>query len=64
MVAVLAVYAPVVWVAREVVPSLGGGGPTAVAVLWIAFTVFMLVRALFMAWRVRGDRWMVLGATR
>lgn len=50
--------------AREVVPSLGGGGPTAVAVLWVAFTVFMLVRALFMAWRVRGDRWMVLGATR
>ena len=64
MVAVLAVYAPVVWVAREVVPVLGGGGPTAVAVLWVGFTVFMLVRALFMAWRVRGDRWMVLGATR
>ena len=32
--------------------------------LWVAFTVFMSVRATLMWLRVRTDRWMVTGATR
>ena len=40
------------------------GAPSAVAVLWGAFTVFMAIRAGFFWWRVRGDRWAVTGAFR
>jgi len=40
------------------------GAPSAVAVLWAAFTVFMGIRAGFFWWRVRSDRWAVTGAFR
>jgi putative MATE family efflux protein len=40
------------------------GAPSAVAVLWAAFTVFMAIRAGFFWWRVRSDRWAVTGAFR
>ena len=32
--------------------------------LWLALTVFMAVRASAFGWRVRGDAWLVTGATR
>ena len=62
MALVLLSYVPVVAVTRAVG---GGHGPeAAVIALWVAFTVFMLVRGAFMAWRIRGDAWAVTGATR
>lgn len=62
MLLVLLAYVPVVAAAR--VLGAGHGDVVAVAVLWGAFTVFMLVRGAFMAWRIRGDAWAVLGAER
>jgi putative MATE family efflux protein len=43
---------------------LATGAPSAVAVLWAAFTVFMAIRAGFFWWRVRSDRWAITGAFR
>jgi Na+-driven multidrug efflux pump len=62
MTLVLVAYLPVVLLARAV----GGdhGPEAAVVTLWVAFTVFMAVRGLFMAWRIRGDAWAVTGAQR
>ena len=62
MVLVLLAYLPVIFAAR----SIGAGyePEAAVVVLWVAVTAFMLIRALFMAWRMRGDEWAVLGAER
>ncbi|MGL4742944.1 MAG: MATE family efflux transporter, partial [Dermatophilaceae bacterium] len=40
------------------------GQATALVWLWLAFTVFMAVRAALMWARVRTDRWMVTGAIR
>ena len=62
MVLVLLAYVPVILLARAVG---GGHGPvTAVVVLWLAFSSFMLVRGGFMAWRIRGDAWAVTGSER
>lgn len=62
MTLVLVAYLPVVLLARAV----GGdhGPEAAVVTLWVAFTVFMAVRGLFMAWRIRGNAWAVTGAQR
>lgn len=62
MAAVLAAYIPVILLAR----TLGDGQPSTVAVvvLWVAITAFMLLRGVAMAWRIKGDRWAVLGAER
>ena len=38
--------------------------PNSLAVLWAAFTMFMLVRWGFLRHRVRGDAWLVTGASR
>jgi Na+-driven multidrug efflux pump len=65
MAATLVLYAPfalAVHVAGD--DLLARGAPTAVAVLWVAFTVFMGIRALFFRHRVRGDAWAVTGAAR
>jgi putative MATE family efflux protein len=43
---------------------VAAGASRAVAVLWLAFTVFMAIRGGFFWWRVRGDRWAVTGASR
>ncbi|WP_196839703.1 MATE family efflux transporter [Arthrobacter sp. CAN_A1] len=38
-------------------------GPAGIVWLWLAFGVgYMAARALTLAWRVRNDRWMVIGA--
>jgi Na+-driven multidrug efflux pump len=52
----LATFAPAVW---WVLRSDG-----TVPQLWWALSVFMVARALAFGWRVRGDAWLVTGATR
>lgn len=42
----------------------GVTGSTGLVWLWVAFTGFMLVRALLLWGRGQGDRWMVVGAER
>lgn len=54
--AALVAFAPAAWWV------LGADGT--VTDLWWALTVFMAVRAGAFAWRVRGDAWLVTGATR
>ncbi len=68
MVVVLAAYLPVVLAVRAAGGWLLEGGTVqgqahALTWLWVAFTVFMSVRATLMWMRVRTDRWMVTGAT-
>ncbi|CCH75417.1 MATE efflux family protein [Nostocoides australiense Ben110] len=58
---VLVAYLPMVLAVRAFAPT---DPPLAITWLWVAFTGFMLVRAVFLGWRVRSDRWMVLGAGR
>lgn len=62
MVLVLLAYLPVIQLAR--VLGEGHGPEVEVVTLWLAFTAFMAIRGLFMAWRVRGDAWAVTGARR
>ncbi|WP_343994888.1 MATE family efflux transporter, partial [Terrabacter terrae] len=60
MVATLAAYLPVILWVRAAGPS---DSPTRdVVVLWVAFTVFMVIRGLGLGWRARHDDWMVVGA--
>lgn len=65
MAATLALYAPL-----AIAVHLSGdrllerGQPTAVVVLWAAFTGFMLIRGVFFWHRVRSDAWVVTGAAR
>jgi Na+-driven multidrug efflux pump len=54
--ATLAVFTP----AAAAVPATGTG----LAGLWWAMNLFMLVRAVFLAARARGGRWLVTGAVR
>lgn len=59
---VLLAYLPILWLAREIAQGLD---PAAgLAVLWVGFSGFMLVRWGTLWWRVRGDRWLVTGAVR
>jgi putative MATE family efflux protein len=67
MLATLAAYLPFILAVHVAGDWLLEGGTTqgqvhAVTWLWIAFTLFMSVRASLMWARVRTDRWMVTGA--
>lgn len=42
----------------------GVDGTTGLVWLWAAFTAFMALRAAGLAWRARGDAWLVTGAVR
>jgi Na+-driven multidrug efflux pump len=65
MAATLVLYLPIILGVHAAGASLlGGGAPYAMAVLWLAFTAFMVIRAGFFWWRVRGDAWAVTGAAR
>lgn len=46
--------------AAVLVLALDGG----LVALWVALAEFMLVRLVVLAWRARGDRWLVTGAVR
>jgi putative MATE family efflux protein len=60
MVVTLLAYLPILLAVRSIGPS---GSPSQdVAVLWAAFTGFMVIRAVVLGWRARHDDWMVVGA--
>ncbi|WP_226346848.1 MATE family efflux transporter [Agilicoccus flavus] len=61
---ILVLYAPVaLLVAATTGPLIEAGGvPLAVAVVWVAFTVFMVLRAVALRLRVHTDGWLVTGA--
>jgi putative MATE family efflux protein len=60
MVVTFVAYLPFVLAVRAGGPS---GSPSRdVVVLWAAFTAFMVIRAVVLGWRARGDAWMVVGA--
>lgn len=65
MVATLALYLPLVLAVGWNTATLrDAGAPAALTVLWLVFTAFMLIRWAFLWYRVRGDAWLVTGATR
>jgi putative MATE family efflux protein len=60
MVLTFVAYLPVILTVRAWGPS---GSPVRdVVVLWLAFTVFMVIRGAGLWWRARRDDWMVVGA--
>ncbi len=61
MILVLVTYLPIVALAR--VLGAGHGSAWSVVALWLAFSGFMLVRGVCMWWRIRGDGWVVTGAS-
>jgi putative MATE family efflux protein len=64
MTATLVLYLPVILAVRVNSATLiGWGAPAATAVLWCAFVGFMAIRWAFLWHRVRGDSWLILGAT-
>jgi putative MATE family efflux protein len=60
MVVTFVAYLPFVLAVRSAGPS--GSASRDVVVLWAAFTTFMVIRAVVLGWRARGDAWMVIGA--
>jgi putative MATE family efflux protein len=65
MAATLALYLPLALVLYAVAPAVRTwGDPAATALLWLAFTAFMAIRWGFLRHRVRGDAWLVTGASR
>jgi putative MATE family efflux protein len=60
MVLTLAAYLPVILAVRAAGPS--DSATRDVVVLWVAFTVFMVIRGVGLGWRARRDDWMVVGA--
>lgn len=54
----LIIYLPVLWIVTQAIPT----GAVALAAIALAFTLFlMLLRAITLWVRVRGDKWLVLG---
>ena len=60
MVITLAAYIPFILGVRALGPS--GSPARDVVVLWVAFTAFMVIRAVVLGWRARREAWMVVGA--
>jgi len=54
----LLAYLPMVWLLQ----ASGVTGTSGLVWLWVAFGVFMAVRAAGLYWRARGDAWLVTGA--
>lgn len=65
MVATFGLYLPVIWSVHWYSAALlVWGVPAAMAVLWLAFITFMVIRWGFLWHRVRGDAWLVVGEQR
>lgn len=65
MLVVLALYLPIVLSVQWTGGWWAGGDAAArTAVLWVAFTGFMVIRGVVLWWRARSDAWMVTGAQR
>ena len=60
MVVTLVAYLPILLLVRSAGPS--GSASHDVTALWLAFTGFMVIRAVVLGWRARHDDWMVIGA--
>ncbi|TQM55177.1 MATE family efflux transporter [Humibacillus xanthopallidus] len=60
MLVTLVAYLPILLAVRAAGPS--GSPAHDVAILWVAFTGFMAIRAVVLGWRARHDDWMVVGA--
>jgi putative MATE family efflux protein len=60
MLVTLLAYLPILLAVRAAGPS--GSPAHDVAMLWVAFTGFMVIRAVVLGWRARHDAWMVVGA--
>lgn len=59
----LAAYVPVLVALHEhELSATSLTASTALTVLWVAFSWFLLARLLGLVWRARGDRWLVTGA--
>lgn len=56
----LLAYLPMVWLLQ----TSDVTGTSGLVWLWIAFGLFMAIRAAGLHWRARGDEWLVTGATR
>ncbi|QDO90153.1 MATE family efflux transporter [Ornithinimicrobium ciconiae] len=56
----LLAYLPMIWLLQ----ASGVTGTTGLVWLWVAFGLFMAIRAAGLHWRARGDDWLVTGATR
>ncbi len=61
--ALFLIYLPFAWAVHANGDALRAAGDgVALAALWLAFTAFMLARALLLRWRSRGRAWLVTGA--
>ena len=56
VISAVGVFAPIVWLALRLDWGLGG--------VWAGLAGFVVVRLVGMLWRVRGDRWSVVGTER
>jgi len=69
-VVLLALYLPLILAVRASGPALLADTDTiagqqhAMTALWLAFVAFMALRGVALAWRARGDAWLITGATR
>ncbi len=61
--ALFVIYLPAAWAVHANGDALRAAGDgVALAALWLAFTGFMLARALLLRWRSQGRAWLVTGA--
>lgn len=56
----LLAYLPMIWLLQ----ASGVTGTSGLVWLWVAFGLFMTIRALGLHWRARGDEWLVTGSAR
>jgi putative MATE family efflux protein len=65
MAVTLVLYLPIIMAVHVNADALlAVGASRALVMLWLAFTAFMMIRACFFWWRVRGNAWAVTGAAR
>ena len=58
----LAAYLPAMWAVHAIGHSWSAGPGTALVLLWLGMTWFLIVRGALMGWRLNREDWMVTGA--